>query len=81
LIERFKDSIPSAVKKLRDEVYTKDDALKGRDVCGYVAIVIRHAKAADIDKTHQQLSYVYNNLDTEFRIQINAPDEKTVASE
>ncbi|KAH8803725.1 hypothetical protein F5882DRAFT_373424 [Hyaloscypha sp. PMI_1271] len=44
-------------------------------------MVMRHAKAADIDKTHQQLSYVYNNLDAEFRMQINAPDEKTVASE
>jgi hypothetical protein len=53
LIECFKNSVPSAVKKLWDEVYTEDDALNGRDVRGYAAIVMRHAKAADMDKTHQ----------------------------
>ncbi|KAH8784099.1 hypothetical protein F5882DRAFT_128196 [Hyaloscypha sp. PMI_1271] len=69
------------MKKLQDEKYTMDDAKKGRDIRGYAAMVMRHAKATEMDRPHQQLSHVYNNLDPELRPHISAPDEKTIASE
>jgi hypothetical protein len=81
LVDRFKDSVPKAMKKLQKEVYTQEDARKGRDVRAYVAMVMRHAKAAEMEKPHQQLSLVYNNLDPELRCQVTARDERTVASE
>ena len=40
------------VKKLRDEVYIKDDIINEYNVCGYIVIVIRYIKVANIDKTY-----------------------------
>lgn len=48
LIDRFKDSVPTAMKKLSVHVYTQDDAMKGQDIRAYAATVMRHANAADI---------------------------------
>jgi hypothetical protein len=44
--------VPSTVKKLRDDVYIKDNTINGRDVRGYIVIVMRYAKVANMDKTH-----------------------------
>jgi hypothetical protein len=40
------------IKKLAMEVYTQDDARKGQDIRAYIAIVIRYAKAAEIEKPY-----------------------------
>lgn len=76
-----KSSVPIAMKKLAVEVFTQDDARQGRDIRAYAATVMRHAKAAEMEKPYQQLSHVYNNLDPEFRPQVMAPDEKTIVSD
>ena len=57
------------------------DARQGQDIRVYVAMVMKHAKAADMDKPLLQLSHMYNNLDPEFRPQITALNKKTVVSE
>lgn len=81
LIERFKDSYATALKKLHSEKYTKTDARDRKDVRSYAASVMRHAKAADLNKPHQLLSAVYNNLDPDFRILVYRPNENTTVSQ
>jgi hypothetical protein len=42
---------------------------------------MRYTKIVEMEKLYQQLSYVYNNLDSEFRPQVMAPDKKTIVLE
>lgn len=75
LTTRFKDAMTTALKKLQAETYTADDARARKDVRAYAAAIIRHSKAAHLDKAFQQLSYVYNNLDPTFRPFVPKPTE------
>jgi hypothetical protein len=52
LIDRFKNSIPKVIKKLQDKKYTIEDIKKGYNIRGYIVIVIRYIKAAEIDKLY-----------------------------
>jgi hypothetical protein len=65
---------------MQKERFTKEDIRSGRDVRSYIAIVMRHVKAAEFPETIQQLSQAYNNLDPELRIHISRPGPTTTLS-
>ena len=53
LIQRFKDAPSVALRKLQAERYSLNDARNNRNVRSYVAAVMRHSKAAELDKPIQ----------------------------
>lgn len=81
LVNRFKDSMPTAMKKLHKEIYTADDAKSGRYIRAFGAMVIRHSKALGMNKPLQHLSNIYWNLDPRFRPLVTVPNERTLPAE
>jgi len=57
--------------------YSHEDCRNNRSTAAYVQQVIRHARAAALDKPIQQLSYAYNNLDATLRPFVDRPTEQT----
>ena len=81
LKKRFKESTSVALKNLLDTKYTVKDAKDGAEPSIYVQTLIRHAKAANLESTENQLSYVYNNLDPELRLNIDPPTPTTTVAQ
>lgn len=81
LVQRFKDAPNVAMRKLNAERYSVADVKNNKNVRSYVTAVMRHARAAELDKPIQQLSQAYNNLDPQLRPFINRPNHATTVRE
>ena len=81
LIKRFKERATVAVQHLQTEKYTMADARGSKSPRAYVQSVIRHARAAELTSTFNQLTVAWNNLGLEFRRDIPEPTSSTTLAQ
>ena len=77
LVKRFKERATVAVQHLQTEKYTMTDARNGKSPRTYVQSIMRHAKAAELTSSFNQLTVAWNNLGLEFRRDIPEPTPAT----
>lgn len=81
LSKRFKEPTGVALAHLTTEKYTMNDARNRREPAAYVQSIIRHAKAAEIESTQNQLTFAYQGIVAELRAFIDPPQaDSTVGS-
>ena len=73
LISRFKEPSGVALSKLTAEKYSIKDAKNRREPSAYVQAIIRHARAANIDGVHNQLTFAHEGLAPELRVFVDPP--------
>lgn len=77
LTEKFRESATVALNKLTSLKYTTTDARQKHEPANYVYEIVRRAKAAGFDRTVQQLSYAYNEANSELGAFFDEPDSET----
>ena len=77
LKRRFKVPTTVALQQLTTTKYTINDVRNRNEPAEYVQSMLRHAKAAGFDTTHNQLSWAYQNLAPALRLNIDPPNEYT----
>lgn len=80
LIARFKEPSKVALTKLTSEKYTSKDARNRRKPASYVQTIVRHAKATNINKTLNQLTFAHKGIAPELKVFVNPPNKSTSIS-
>jgi len=78
LINRFKESHSNALHTLQKTWYTLSDACNDRPSASYVYDVVCHIKSLDALTVQAQLTWAYNNLDSDLVRDINESTATTL---
>ncbi|TAQ84474.1 hypothetical protein B7494_g7190 [Chlorociboria aeruginascens] len=80
LIKRFKEAASVAVNEYMKAELRIDDIVSGQSMRGYAQKMFKHARAAGMTGTYNQLIAVWNSLDPEMRLHIAMPTTDTSMS-
>ena len=77
LIDKFKESISTALDNITREAYTIEDVRKKRDISSYVFVIVQYVKGANVKDIERQLAWTYKKLALELAQDIPRPTGKT----
>ncbi|EEQ31632.1 conserved hypothetical protein [Microsporum canis CBS 113480] len=81
LVKRFKPRAAEALAAMTKLTFTMGDIHKGHDVRTYAHTMFRHAQAANIKSTYNQLTQSWNGLSPDLRRDIPEPTPLTTRAE